>query len=69
MKVRELADQCIELERNGHGDDDVFLSGDDEGNSFRPLNDVALYTVEAMEREDMWIEEPRPDGADHVVLW
>jgi len=69
MKVRELAFELAKLTLDGHGDDDVFLSDDDEGNGFRLVQQVQLTTIEEMEEQDLWIEEPRPNDADHVVLW
>ena len=69
MKVVELAEQLAILVYSGHGDLEVFKSVDDEGNGYTVVDAVVHYTVEVMEREDLWVEDPRPNDADHVVIW
>jgi hypothetical protein len=69
MKVVELKDVLEQLVVAGYGNAPVFKASDDEGNEFTFVSEALLTTAEEMENSDIWIEDPRPDDEDHVVLW
>ena len=68
LTVRELLEECEKQIANGNGNKKIYISKDDEGNSFHPLHYGFEELTEENEDEfDTWNGEEL-DHNEHIIL-
>ena len=65
MKLSELV-KALTYELNEHGDIDVILSSDEEGNSLYSLEDISMFDDDDVANAYLCLW---PGGSDIVDMW